>query len=772
LRVLIGIFIFICSPFFLKGQVNGYARVNAISGTTLYLGSTDETYDSFDNGDDIVIMQMQDDVIGSNTSDNSSFGNLSSIQSAGLYEIRQISGSSSSTGNSIWKEEFTLSNGTTSDAGATAWSRTFSSGGSGSSSSVNGNQFRSIRGTTVWTSETIDISQYYDVDVSVDISESGTLESSDCITVEYSLDGGTATEFTTNGSTCDDYSARSATVSNLNGSTLQIIITSVSDGSSETHYWDDVDVTGDQRTLTLSSSLTNTYNTGINESVQAVTFPTLGSPNYTTTGNITAVDWNGEYGGVIAFQVTGVLTLAHNITANGQGFRGGDQDNNGTAGSCDGTTYRIGNDLNYAYKGEGIYRNTTATYEKAKGKIINGGGGGNEHNGGGGGGGNYTAGGDGGPGWNGGSGCSPTGGGTAGISLSTYISASRVFMGGGAGAGEANNSYNTTGGDGGGIILLKAETLQTTGSCGGRTISANGSGGNSHGGNDGTGGGGAGGTVVMHVTTYSIGSSCALTIAANGGDGADVGHSAIHGAGGGGGQGAVIYNGAQPTTNVTTNTVPGDGGCNNTSCSSSASSGSGTANTSIISNDVGPLPVELIRFTARLRDGLAMLEWETASEFNSDYFEVQRLTDLDEDFWESACQLSAAGYSTTPLPYACSDPLPLLQKTYYRLIINDFNGHKTYSSIVVIGPETTPTVGTFTVYPVPARKGLNVSFDGDLSEFRHTIYDATGRLHYLPWSEINAHLYTIEVEELPEGIYTLNVEMSGKIESRRFVISK
>lgn len=73
--------------------VNGYARVTSIVGNQVTLsnaaGEIDETADTFDNGDYIILMQMQDNVIGS-TANDATFGNLGSIHSAGLYEVRQI----------------------------------------------------------------------------------------------------------------------------------------------------------------------------------------------------------------------------------------------------------------------------------------------------------------------------------------------------------------------------------------------------------------------------------------------------------------------------------------------------------------------------------------------------------------------------------------------------------------------------------------------------------------------------------------------------------
>ena len=83
------------------------------------------------------------------------------------------------------------------------------------------------------------------------------------------------------------------------------------------------------------------------------------------------------------------------------------------------------------YKGEGIYKSTEATHNNGRAPLLNGGGGGSHHNSGGAGGGNCTMGGEGGKGCNT---ClaNPVGG-ICDISLSTYITSNRVFMGGGGG---------------------------------------------------------------------------------------------------------------------------------------------------------------------------------------------------------------------------------------------------------------------------------------------------------------------------------------------------
>jgi len=71
--------------------INAYAKVTAISGSVLTLSNINQTYHTFAAGEQVILIQMQDNVIGSNTANNSSFGTLSSIGSAGLYYVFTIS---------------------------------------------------------------------------------------------------------------------------------------------------------------------------------------------------------------------------------------------------------------------------------------------------------------------------------------------------------------------------------------------------------------------------------------------------------------------------------------------------------------------------------------------------------------------------------------------------------------------------------------------------------------------------------------------------------
>lgn len=611
----------------LQAQVNAYAKVTAISGRVLTVTSVNESYDTFEDGEKIIIMQMQDDVIG-DVSNASTFGSLGSIKSAGIYEVQRITSHTESAG---------LPN-----------------------------------------------------------------------------------------------------------------------------------------TITVSANISNTFNFGSNSSVQIISFRSYGNPDYTTAADMVAMDWNGTVGGVLAIEVPGTLTLAHNLTANAAGFIGGTRSGTGNSAICDTASWITSNYAASGRKGESIYKISTTGYVFGRAKNLNGGGGGNLHNGGGGGGGNYTTGGDGGPGYF----CesSPVGG-QGGISLSTSISASRIFMGGGGGGGHQNNGAGTAGADGGGIILITAKQIATSGSCGAITISANGGVGTTTTGigNDGAGGGGAGGSIVLSVKTFSIASGCTLSVSSNGGPGGSVNNSQSHGGGGGGSQGVVIYSSAQPTTNITTTTTGGVGGCNERTCSTSAGSAGGTSNSGIVSGAGNtPLPVSLLYFKGLYNEQSRSVElrWATASELNNDYFTLERSAN-GEDF-VTLGTVKGSETSSTPNKYEYSDDAVKAGVYYYRLSQTDLDGTTVRNGIIRI--ELDGSAEPFvSVYPNPVTKGGNITIDLiDVPNDVYTVAILDRQGIEMTKTELSvSHLsgsVAIPMYTLHSGVYIVRITSASWSTNRKLVI--
>src|SRR5208283_4546310 len=210
----------------------------------------------------------------------------------------------------------------------------------------------------------------------------------------------------------------------------------------------------------------------------------------------------------------------------------------------------------------------------ARGAPGNAGGGGtdgdpanNDDNSGGGAGGNGGTGGQGGYGWNSFGATNSTDGGFGGVAFPASTSA--LVMGGGGGAGTTNNGtyyipsngthgadcglnctgIYSSGGMGGGIVIVHAGSVTGTG-----TITSNGQSTlNTY--NDSTGGAGAGGSILFFANSGGL---SGLTVSANGGNGGNAWQTQApggfpgnrHGPGGGGGGGVIFLSAAPASSSV------------------------------------------------------------------------------------------------------------------------------------------------------------------------------------------------------------------------------
>ncbi|MFM1745831.1 MAG: hypothetical protein RLZZ630_1768 [Bacteroidota bacterium] len=126
-----------------------------------------------------------------------------------------------------------------------------------------------------------------------------------------------------------------------------------------------------------------------------------------------------------------------------------------------------------------------------------------------------------------------------------------------------------------------------------------------------------------------------------------------------------------------------------------------------LANAVGfsnPLPVELLSFTAKIQKEVVVLDWATASEMNSDFFEVQRSTD-GLNYTELG-RVTAAGNSNVLVRYSFNDNQPVRGVNYYRLRQVDIDGTETFSPIRSVNY----IPGKVTVFPNPvADRVVNVN---------------------------------------------------------------
>jgi hypothetical protein len=158
-----------------------------------------------------------------------------------------------------------------------------------------------------------------------------------------------------------------------------------------------------------------------------------------------------------------------------------------------------------------------------------------------------------------------------------------------------------------------------------------------------------------------------------------------------------------------------------------------------------PMPVKLTQLQAKpLNDNTAQVKWQTAYEYNSAKFVVQR--SMDKVKWSTRGEVKSQGNSSSTTNYQFSDDVTGLSNTvYYRLVQVDLDGTTTTSKTVSV-VLSKAVQASLQVYPNPANDKLNVTgLTG-----KAIVYDITGKqqLEILTDGEVN-------IAHLPAGIYFL-----------------
>jgi hypothetical protein len=181
------------------------------------------------------------------------------------------------------------------------------------------------------------------------------------------------------------------------------------------------------------------------------------------------------------------------------------------------------------------------------------------------------------------------------------------------------------------------------------------------------------------------------------------------------------------------------------------------------------LPVELLSFEGQnLENKRVRLDWVTASEQNSDRFEIERSENSD-DFITIGSVL-AAGNSTIQKQYSFIDEAPKKDFNYYRLKQIDKDGKVSYSNIV---PVELNKLITEKLRPVPATDKL--FYDVNSPEDQNVmveIFDLLGNkvINEMKSLKTGSNTLTTDVLLLPAGVYILKMsDSSGEPYIQKFI---
>ncbi len=166
------------------------------------------------------------------------------------------------------------------------------------------------------------------------------------------------------------------------------------------------------------------------------------------------------------------------------------------------------------------------------------------------------------------------------------------------------------------------------------------------------------------------------------------------------------------------------------------------------------LPVELLYFKAKVKDGLGIINWATASEKDNHYFEVQ--ISLDAKNFKTIGRINGFGNSNNIIKYAFTDSFMNPGTNYYRLKQTDYDGDFNYSDVVAVNRQISIAgFKNFIIYPNPASDRISIeSLNVNEHECRVELTDIRGK-------KISENILekekTIECFFIPPGVYFINI---------------
>ncbi len=187
------------------------------------------------------------------------------------------------------------------------------------------------------------------------------------------------------------------------------------------------------------------------------------------------------------------------------------------------------------------------------------------------------------------------------------------------------------------------------------------------------------------------------------------------------------------------------------------------------------VPIELIDFDAIALNNRVELSWSTASEINTDRFEIERalLSQSGMSNFSVIAEEVAAGNSASTRSYG-----PVIDRnvaggaTYvYRLRTIDLDGASSLSDEVEVTIDAVNTLGT--INPNPAASTVKLDFNAN-SDVVITIYDMNGKLVkeiFNGTASGNMNI-SFEVNDLASGSYTIVMQAGKEFYSRQLYVRK
>ncbi|MEO1626816.1 MAG: T9SS type A sorting domain-containing protein [Bacteroidota bacterium] len=185
---------------------------------------------------------------------------------------------------------------------------------------------------------------------------------------------------------------------------------------------------------------------------------------------------------------------------------------------------------------------------------------------------------------------------------------------------------------------------------------------------------------------------------------------------------------------------------------------------------LSPLAVELDLFEGFATEEGNVLRWQTANEWQNDYFDLEK--SLDGNRFETIGQIPSQGSSAASQSYRFVDMDKSSGLTYYRLKMIDLMGQMEHSHIISLERKDALGPASLQLSPNPAKDFLQLAFHSSAnSDARISLYSHEGRLIRQEQLQGTRDLQTItwDVADLAPGLYWVRLQDGKKQQLARFV---
>ena len=178
------------------------------------------------------------------------------------------------------------------------------------------------------------------------------------------------------------------------------------------------------------------------------------------------------------------------------------------------------------------------------------------------------------------------------------------------------------------------------------------------------------------------------------------------------------------------------------------------------------LPVELISFKAEPKENKVQITWETASELNNHYFELERLGSTKKA--ENIARIYGQGTTSNATEYQFIDETPNAGVNYYQLVQTDFDGTQTtYGPVAVNFGGENNFVLLQNKYL--AHQNMLVVSAAENENILVECFDATGKIHsssvYHPESKISE----INIDSFGKGLVLVRLTQKAAVITLKIV---